>query len=433
MARRQIAFYAPRIQIPVADMFTNPDEYAFYCLPVDGAQALLRIASYLKREVTFVDETLTEKVFLGPDESDLQLIRDIADECEVGLMSGCDLSTIETILAAIQECVCAMSANQTGGTANLPSVDPYVDEGTVTAKSPAGALADYDPPVIDVARCQMSQSIYWWWYTTITEDIWPVITGTIDALTAAIVATSTFAGLASFVGIPIAVLADIAMVGFNVVTDASIEDLNTWLIASRDELICAYYEGLPNLDAARANVIEFIDGEIGLSFLEKVMFKAWFGSTWHMGFIMEDQQTFGTWNTYLSSTACDTCDDPTSFFYTGSPCATATLLGSCGPNDCLRVNVGGDVETPAFTPPEAGDYEIRARLNGSITAGTGEMLFWQNLPSLVVDSKQFSIAPGDDFEFVYVVAATVREYHVEFTNVGAVDYDVQWVSVRKIS
>ena len=310
MTRREIKPYRPRIQIPVTTMTTSPGLYGLYCLPVDGAEALLRVAPYLKREVTYIGQVVNQQFFLGPTEAELEAIRDVVGETEVGLMSGASCDDLVAALEAIQACVCALQSGQQIERERLPDIGPYVEEGFISLLPPSAASATPTTPGSDDEKCEIAQAFFAYNFQLYTEELLPFAASTADTLLAALVATTTFAGIASGVGIPLAIASALVAVVVNWGVDGSIVDFTNWMIGAKDEIVCAVYEQLPDWDSAAAAVGSYIDAASELSFLEKQMLKQTAASAWHLEWIAQDQQDNGTWDAYIIEDYCDDCESP---------------------------------------------------------------------------------------------------------------------------
>lgn len=315
--RRIIPYYRPRIQIPVSTMSDAPGQWALFCLPIDGAQALARICGYLNREVTYIGEVVDNQVFAGPTQAELETIRDIVGETELALMAGCDFSTLEATLAAISTtldammvCICQATEYQ-GDIANrLPDLSEYVLEGLVTYKPTEQAMVPFTPPVGGSEECELAQAMFYYTYQMFTEQILPFATSTADALTTAIIATATFVGVASWVGLPVALLAGIFAAAVNWAIDGSITNFVNWLLGNKDELICEIYNNLPDAAAAAAAARAYVNAAGDLPATDKFLLNQVIGSAWHMSVVFADQQQNGTWDAYLVPGQCDDCEPP---------------------------------------------------------------------------------------------------------------------------
>jgi hypothetical protein len=152
--------------------------------------------------------------------------------------------------------------------------------------------------------------MYYYIFDVYTEDLLPFANSTADTLTAALVATSTFALLGNFLGLPVAIAALVASGVIAWGVDGSIANFTSWLLAIKDEYICELYNAYPDYDAAHDAVVALIDADETITFLDKVVAKVIMASSWHMTWVAEDQQTNGTWDTFLISGQCDECEPP---------------------------------------------------------------------------------------------------------------------------
>lgn len=315
--RRLINIYRPRETIPIDDIEQHPGEYAWFCLPLDGVTAIRRILPYLNREVTYVYEEVDAKSYYGPTATELEAFRDLESELEDVFMAGCDFAELVTVLeeirdevAAMSACTCETSYWQTRQTATLPPLDGYVDTTQVTYLTEGATRGTFTPPTTNQENCELAQAHYYYTFAMFTEEILPFAQETSDALTAAIIATAAFSSLAGFVGLPIALLSSLVASVVAWAVDGSIAEFENWLFASKDEIVCAIYEAMPDVDAAAAAVAAYVDQAEEISVLDKAVLKAVLASPWHMTWVFDDQQTNSTWDAYLVPGQCDTCESP---------------------------------------------------------------------------------------------------------------------------
>lgn len=364
---RLIRYYRPRIQIPVETMQEYPGEYALYCLPVAGANALLRIVPYLRRTVTYVSEIVNDKYFRGPNETVLNAIWDICSEMEESLRMGANCQDIvdainnltttmtwngnqtRNILTMLKDCTCAAATAIKNQTSTLQNLSEYVDAGSVTYGLVGDTEASYTPPSTNQEKCEWAQSIYWYMYEQLTEVLLPYADQVSDQLLTAVVATGIFGSLAGFVGLPIALVTAIVTTLIDWAIDGAIVNVTNWLVANRDEMICELYNGLPNLDAARQNIVSYVEGASGISYLDGQVILLLM-STWHMGWVRLEQETNGTWDPFFVTGQCDDCQDYP---------AVCNLVGQCnlsnwsgGNVECIdnkAVVKGGNSQYTAYT------------------------------------------------------------------------------------
>lgn len=310
---RRKTYYDKRVLIAVSDIIEPIADDTIICLT--GAQIVMlrNLTQYLHRRSTFVD-VYHDTCYLAPTNEQWDTLDAIVADLEDKLM-GCDIDTlVDAIeqqtaeLATLRQCVCTLSNAMVRENAELPSIDPWVDEGLIDIHPPDESYAPAVPSPDDEERCEYAQAIWYYVYQMFTEDLLPVAQGTADAIMAAIVATSTFAGIATFVGIPVAVLAVIAYALVAWAVSGSIDNFVNWMLGTKDDLICEIYKSLPNIQAATIAAKAYIDDAEELSYLDKVLLKSVFGSVWHYTYVIKDQYDNGTWDSYFIPGQCADCE-----------------------------------------------------------------------------------------------------------------------------
>jgi len=355
-------------------MFDSPGEYGLYCLPVDGAQALLRICNYLRREVTFIGALVSSQTFLGPTEEELVSIREVIDQVETGLMAQCDFSEIVTAidgissqletladvqetLAAMQACVCDALEWQRIAAYPFPDVGGYADSGQLVYTPEEDNYAEYDDPADNEEKCEFAQAIYYQVFRMYTEYLFPFADQASDVLVAGIVASAAFAVLSGGLGIPLATATSLFAAIVNWVIAGEEENFINWLLNNKDELLCQVFTGLPSLQESAANVRAYIDASGTIGILDKQLLKVTYGNPWWMSWAFKAQQTMGYFDGYFVAGACDDC----------IPLPGGCIsLRPCVPGDW----VGGSIVCE-------GDYP---RINGGISYNTAKVLSWPSSP-----------------------------------------------------
>lgn len=316
--RRTVKYYAPRVLIPYDKVFSTTTGPYWLLICEADMEVLNCVLRYARRQVNWiVGNPTSPNTYLAPSEVEMEAINDLLDDLEGRLlMPICDSELIDAIdaiagkLEALNLCVCALQANTQTGTAGLPEVQGYVDNGDVTYDSEQDTKGSPSPPASDELRCEYAQSVYWYVYQLYTETLLPFAKTTTDKLTSAIVAGSVFAGLAGWLGLPIAVLSGLVATVINWGVDGSIEDFVNWLLANKHEITCTLYTWIPDYNAAAAAMRGFIDAQEDLSFLDKQVLKAVLGSSWHYTWIIKDQQINGTYDAYIEAGYCEDCEEP---------------------------------------------------------------------------------------------------------------------------
>jgi hypothetical protein len=315
-----------------------------YCLPVAGAVALLAISEYLERRITFVTEVIDNEFFKSPNDDDLNLIWEVVAETQEGLMASCDLQALVDELASFKnlynwnegqnrdqmagliECVCRLALATAQQGSNLLNLVRWENQDRVSYAVESETEAVYTPPVSDADRCEWSQCIYWYMYEMLTEVLLPFADEASDALVAAVVATGIFTSLASFIGLPIAIVTSLVVMLIDWAIDGSIANVTNWLIANRDELICELYKGLPSREQAYANVKAYCEGSGEISYLDAKVIIALM-QPWHMGWIKLEQDTNSTWDPFLVPGQCDDCEEYPPSCYVVGMCDLADWSG----------------------------------------------------------------------------------------------------------
>ena len=309
---RRKTYYEPRVLVDTESVLNNTFPDVLLCLTGEQANMLRNMTQYLHRRSTFAQD-LETGYYAAPDESDWDTISALVADLEYKLMGGnCDelIDAIEAqtaVLATMMQCVCQNTAWQAQQATRLPPLEGYVEETLVTYANPEDAWVTPTAPGTDTIKCQYAQAIYLWMLQSYTETLLPFASTTTETLLAALVATVGFGSLATFVGMPVAVLTGIVSVAINWAVDGSIANFTNWLYYAKDEIVCSYYNDLPDYAAAAASVKAFIDTQDELSYLDKALAKGLFGSEWHMRWIVQDQITNSTWDSYFVAGQCAPC------------------------------------------------------------------------------------------------------------------------------
>ena len=273
--------------VETARVLNSGFDATIICLTGAELELLRNMTQYLHRRSTFVSE-YHENYYLAPDNNEWNELDALVANLEDKLM-GCDIDGLidainnqTSVLDVMRQCVCQINYWQGLQAQALPDLTGYVDEGLVTYKSEVETRGAPSVPPTDEAKCELAQAFWYYVYQMYKEEILPFADSTADKLTAGIVAASSFALLAGFLGIPVFVLSSIVLAVISWAVDGSIEDFINWLLGTKDEIICTLYNNYPDYDAAAAAVKAFIDGQSELSLLDKALARVVFGSAWHM-------------------------------------------------------------------------------------------------------------------------------------------------------
>jgi hypothetical protein len=203
----------------------------------------------------------------------------------------------------------------------LPDIGPYIDDGTITVKSPSEVWGTPTPPGTDPERCEYAQAVYYQVYEAYSEYLFPWADQTSDVILGYLVVSAGFTAVAGMLGLPVSIAGVIVGLVVDVAIDSSIENFLSWMQANKDELICELYTGLPDFAVAASNVRSYVDAAEGISFLDKQLLKTMIGSEWWIRWVCKDQELNGTWDTYLIPGQCDDCEPAVFTCHSFPPCS----------------------------------------------------------------------------------------------------------------
>lgn len=321
--RRQIAPYPTRIALDYSKIYGSDLESGpyFVCMGESDIEMLVKLLGYARRRVQWAyNLTDSASYYQGLTDDEWQTLTDHLDDLEGRLMAVVCQQDIIDAITALSACVCEATALAQRDVKRLPDLTPWIDEGTVTAKTEDQTYRNPTPPSTAEERCEYAQAVYYQVYEAYTEYLFPFADQASDVLLAALVASAGFTALVAFAGLPISLVGAIIGYVVDLAIDSSIENFVNWLQANKDELICEMYLGLPDFAASAENVRAYVDAATEISFLDKKLLNVMLGGEWWQRAVIEDQQVNGTWDDYLVPGQCDDCDpvDPDCEDYYGS-------------------------------------------------------------------------------------------------------------------
>jgi len=312
---RKKGYYGPRVLIETGRITSPQLDAILICLTGPQVEMLRNLTQYLHRRSTFAQD-YEQDYYLAPNNEDWEVIETIVAELEGNLMSDCLNDLIVAIEAqtavidAMMQCVCTSTAYQQNIASQLPGLSGYVDQTLVNYLAPGETEGNPINPATDTEKCELAQAMYYYIYDAFTEDILPFANASADTLTGLIVATSTFALLGGFLGLPVVILGYVVSGVVAWAIDGAISSIINWLLAIKDEYVCVLYNAYPDYALASQGASTLIDDDGTLSYLEKNMLKSLMASSWHMTWVSKDQQTNGTWDSYFIAGQCDDCVPP---------------------------------------------------------------------------------------------------------------------------
>lgn len=320
--RRQIAPYSTRIVFDYSKIYgpTATVGPFLMCVSIDDLELIRKLLGYAKRRINWaVNLTESGAYYNGLLDSEFEDVIDHIQDLEGRTMGVICTQDLVDAINAMASCVCEATAESRRQGKDLGDIQPYIDEGTLTVKTPAQTGATPTPPATATERCEYAQAVYYQVWEAYTEYLFPFADQASDVLLAALVASAGFTALAGFVGLPIATAGAIVGYIIDMAIDSSIENFTNWLLANKDELVCELYLGLPSFTDAAANVRAYVDSSTEISFLDKQVLNLMIGSEWWIRWVIQDQETNDTWRSYFVPGQCDDCDpvDPECLDFVG--------------------------------------------------------------------------------------------------------------------
>jgi len=436
-------FYRPRVQVPQEFMLNEAGQWGLVCLPLDGISLLKRIIEYGYRRVTYVASVIDEQRFYTPNDENWALITEVVARTEEGLAMTCQfddiVSAIDANTAAITalQCICENLSGLTQlvssdrissiwGDTLLDGIDdgrylPSVTQPTLTI----GAQSDSN-------ACAIAQLYYAFTYETMTEIILPSWRAVFDDLLPLLAgAVGTMTG-GPAVGIAVYGVAELLQELIEVGYDIAESNLINWMLSAKDDWVCTAYNSLllggTNISVAGDVYNSIISPSGELSFGDKAMLKL-FGGPWALQAAYTAHSEASTWaiNNVVAG-YCDDCNPVVGFEFTGTPCATATLVFTLCTEDTASFNSGNGLATPGFTPEETGDYRISIDIQGRSTTGNTGIVLKTVSPDVVVTSWVFYITPSTDETWSQVYTLNAGTAYRVVANPSS--KDGAWSSVR---
>ena len=335
MSRRTVKPYSTRVVLPYDKIMGAAQAGPFFvCLSEGQIEVIRYLLQYARREVNWlVDDTALPSYYGVPNDAEMAQINDMLDDLEGGfLMPQCaenitdELEAITTELALLRACLCTLASVAEQQALLLPDVTGYVDQELVTYDLPGNVLGAPTTPGTDDEKCELAQAIYAYVYQVETETLLPFANSTADTITNTIIGMSAFGAVATWVGVPFAILSIIfaTVVAWGV--DGSIANFTNWLLGIKDEFVCAVYSELPDYDAAVAAVHALIDAAEEPTFLDKQLLKA-LCQTWQFTMAADNQQAEGAYDEYIIEGFCDDCLDIPSGCEVCYPCDLGDWVG----------------------------------------------------------------------------------------------------------
>ena len=375
---RRKTYYKSRVLISTERVLDPQFDDGLICLTGAELEMLRNLTQYLRRRSTFSEDE-TETGYLSPSTADWDTIQAIVANLEEKIM-GCEelMQIFEDMLTAMQ-CVCNKAEQPPTDSGSVqPIVDIGLEDGTLIENDPYGPGTE-----IEARRCAVAQLTFWQAWEWLTEIIQPLQENSMDIVVPAVLLL--IAGMVGAGPLAIPAGAILAMIGllFDIWVDGSLADVQNALLAHREELICAVYNGLSYDYAMAHSLARNVIDDIGeLSSLDLILMRA----------------LFGPWAQKLASLA----------HTAGTDWALANVVaGAC--DDCTWV-----YEQIYRFPPSPGDW------TGGFPSYIG---LW---PGINVNEDGYSV----DFELPSIVEHVDFEIQTKFVSDHGLGNTVGYVSVE---
>ena len=302
---RRKTYYKPRVMISTDRVIDPQSDDALLCITGAQLEMLRNITQYLRRRSTFSEDE-TAVGYLSPDTADWDTIQAIVADLEEKLM-GCEAFTqLFTDMLAQLECVCnTIQSISSTNPSVAPVVEDYLDDGTLIPGDIYGPDAE-----ASADRCAVAQLVYHQAWDILTVYLQPFQETSADVMLgiilAALVATVGVAAVAVPAGIVVAVIVGLA----DMMVEGSLSTIRSAIVANKDELICAVYQGLQtDYASAQADARIILDGIGSFTYADKVIIGQLF-APWAIYLAATAHANATEWATSrLEAGACDDCDE----------------------------------------------------------------------------------------------------------------------------
>ncbi|MCK4958874.1 MAG: hypothetical protein KAT00_05730 [Planctomycetes bacterium] len=272
----------------------------------------------MRRRSTFVS-AYAEGYYLAPTEAEWDDLLAITAELEETLMGCADiLAALEGIQSAVA-CLCAKARTQPHYTpVTQDIVNWYVDDGQARHDDPYPATT-----VADANRCAIAQLTYYVAHNWLTSWVIPVQDLASDILIPLVMAAVVLACGPAIFTIPTGVLLAAIFATFEVWEEGEQTNVVNTLVANKDEIICAVYDGLLTTAADAAAAAKTIIDGTSLAPLDKACLGL-LTAPWAIAMAKAawtEQTAWATSNVQVGyCTVCDALLEGVEFTFTWPPC-----------------------------------------------------------------------------------------------------------------
>lgn len=301
---RHKTYYKPRVLISTERVLDPQFADGLICLTGAELEMVRNLTQYLHRRSTFA-ESESAAGYLTPDTADWDTIQALVANLEEKIMGCEDLMTVfESMLAQLQ-CICDKAESPaTDGGSVQPIVDEGLTDGTLIENDPYGPTTE-----IEARRCAVAQLTFWQAWELLTETIQPLQENSMDIVVPAVLLLITGWVGAGPLAIPAGALIVLVGLFIDIWVDGSLADVQNAVLAHREELMCALYNGLSyDYNSATNHASDVINSMTELSPLDLLLMRALF-SPWAIK-LASLAYTAGT-DWALANVVAGACDDCT--------------------------------------------------------------------------------------------------------------------------
>lgn len=249
---RKRLYYKPRIVMATNDVLESTFPAAILCVSGGQLNILRNLVQYAERRATFASE-YHEHYYLTPTEEEWESLQAVVAELQGELM-GC--TELETLLAQIRDCVCALESPSYHGEPPAEGQEDYDDYTSVVEEDegdPPEGFEDWDD--WRTSKCKSAQKYI--------DDMIDIAERWTSWYTAGGVATFAILNtllIPSAIAPPLMVVILIVEALLALGADLLGQEVENWLAEHKQGLVCAIYDA-PNVSAAQTNLRDYVDQE----------------------------------------------------------------------------------------------------------------------------------------------------------------------------
>lgn len=302
---RRKTYYKPRVLISTGRVLDPQYDDALLCITGPQLEMLRNLTQYLRRRSTFA-ESESASGYLSPDTADWDTIQAIVSDLEEKLMGCEEFTQLFTDMLTQLQCVCSTIRDVANTNPSLaPLVEDYINDGTLIPSDTYGPDTE-----LAAARCAVAQLVYEQAWDIITIYLQPFQETSADVMLGIILGALVVTVGLGPIAIPAGVIIALALGLADMMVEGSLSTIRSAIIANKDELICAVYQGLQtDYASAQADARVILDGIGSFTYADKVIIGQLF-APWAIWLSATAYDNATQWATSrVEAGACDDCDE----------------------------------------------------------------------------------------------------------------------------